>query len=164
MMRRRFGDLAAPLARPVAHRCCARLARAVAFVSVSAVAAAGCGRSDIVAVSGRVTWDGRPVPEAVVRFVHESRPMAAAGTDSEGRYRLTTRQPMDGAYIGRHRVTVTPLISGAANDSEAAALRARTDIPKVVRDATTSPLAVEVIAAGPNQFDFDLAKHAGTKR
>lgn len=164
MIRWRREDLAAPHARPVAHCCCAGLARAVASVSVLVLAAAGCGRSDIVAVSGRVTWEGRPVPEAVVRFVHEARPMAAAGTDAEGRYRLTTRQPMDGAYIGRHKVTVAPLISGAASDSEAAALRARTDIPSVVRDATTSPLTVEVTAAGPNEFDFDLAKHAGTKR
>jgi hypothetical protein len=164
MIRRRLGDRAASHARPTLHRCCARIARAVAFVLVTALAAAGCGRSDIVAVSGRVTWEGRPVPKAVVQFVHEARPMAFAGTDAEGRYRLTTRRPMDGAYIGRHKVTVAPLISGAASDSEAAALRARTDIPSVVRDATTSPLAVEVTAAGPNQFDFDLAKHAGTKR
>ena len=158
MIRRRRGDRAASHGRPAGRGHSAVIGRAVASVLFMAIAAAGCGRSDMVAVSGRVTWNGRPVPDAVVRFAHEARPMAWAGTDAEGRYRLTTRRPLDGAYIGRHRVTVAPLISGALSDAEAAALGARKDIPKMFQDVNTSPLAVEVTAAGPNVFDFDLAK------
>jgi hypothetical protein len=37
-------------------------------------------------------------------------------------------------------------------------------IPKIVRNADSTPLTVEVTAAGPNEFDFDLGEHAGTKR
>ena len=102
--------------------------------------------------------------QAIVRFQPEARPMAAASTDSDGRYRLTTRRPEDGGYLGRHKVAVAPLIPGSVSDAEAAASRARPDIPKVFQDSATSPLAVEVTTEGPNQFDFELAKEAGEKR
>jgi hypothetical protein len=136
----------------------------LAFISVWSLAAVGCRRSDMVPVSGRVTFEGRPVPKAIVRFLPESRPMAAAGTDDDGRYRLTTRRPMDGAYIGRHKVVVAPWMPKTTDTSDVTAKPERPDIPKIVRDANSTPLTVEVTAAGPNEFDFDLAKHAGTKR
>ena len=143
---------------------CTGIATALAVISVSGLAAVGCRRSDMAPVSGRVTCEGRPVPKAIVRFLPESRPMAAAGTDDDGRYRLTTRRPMDGAYIGRHKVVVTPWMPGAGDTSGVTAEPERPDIPKIVRDTDSTPLAVEVTATGPNEFDFDLAKHAGTKR
>ena len=143
---------------------CKGIAIALVVIFVSSLAAAGCRRSDMAPVSGRVTFEGRPVPKAIVRFVPESRPMAAAGTDDDGRYRLTTRRPMDGAYIGRHKVIVTAWMPGAGDTSGVAAEPERPDIPKVFRNAVTSPLNVEVTAEGPNQFDFELAKQAAAKR
>ena len=143
---------------------CKGIAIALVVIFVSSLAAAGCRRSDMAPVSGRVTFEGRPVPKAIVRFVPESRPMAAAGTDDDGRYRLTTRRPMDGAYIGRHKVIVTAWMPGAGDTSGVTAEPVRPDIPKVFRNAATSPLAVEVTPKGPNQFDFELAKQAAAKR
>jgi hypothetical protein len=143
---------------------CKGIAIALVVIVVSSLAAAGCRRSDMALVSGRVTFEGRPVPKAIVRFVPESRPMAAAGTDDDGRYRLTTRRPMDGAYIGQHKVVVAPWMPGAGDTSGVTAEPERPDIPKIVRNADSTPLTVEVTAAGPNEFDFDLGEHAGTKR
>jgi len=140
------------------------IATALAVISVSSLAAVGCRQSDMAPVSGRVTFEGRPVPKAIVRFLPESRPMAAAGTDDDGRYRLTTRRPMDGAYIGRHKVVVTPWMPGVGDTSGVTAEPVRPDIPQLVRDVISTPLAVEVTAKGPNEFEFDLAKHAGPKR
>jgi hypothetical protein len=142
------------------------IARASAITLVSSLAVAGCGRPEIVPVSGRITFEGQPVTQAIVRFQPEARPMAGASTDADGRYRLTTRRPGDGAYLGRHRVGVTPLIPGEMSVTEAAVARTRVDIPKIFRDATSSPLTVEVTAQGPNEFDFELAKDdgAGQKR
>jgi hypothetical protein len=148
----------------VGHARCTVIATALAVIFVSSLAAAGCRRSDMAPVSGRVTFEGRPVPKAIVRFMPESRPMAAAGTDDDGRYRLTTRRPMDGASIGRHKVIVTPWMPGAGDTSGVTAEPVRPDIPKVFRNAATSPLAVEVTPKGPNQFDFELAKQAAAKR
>jgi hypothetical protein len=140
------------------------IATALAVISVSSLAAVGCRQSDMAPVSGRVTFEGRPVPKAIVRFLPESRPMAAAGTGDDGRYRLTTRRPMDGAYIGRHKVVVTPWMPGVGDASGVTAEPVRPDIPQLVRDVISTPLAVEVTAKGPNEFEFDLAKHAGPKR
>jgi hypothetical protein len=154
------------LARPAqwaGHGCSVRFALAMALVILSQQAT-GCRRSDMVPVSGRVTFEGQPVPKAIVRFVPESRPMAAAGTDDDGRYRLTTRRPMDGASIGRHKVIVTPWMPGAGDTSGATAEPERPDIPKIFRGADSTPLTVEVTTEGPNQFDFELAKEAGAKR
>ena len=124
----------------------------------------GCRRSDMVPVSGRVTFEGRPVPQAVVRFLHDARPMAAGGTDANGRYRLTTRQPGDGAYLGRCKVLIAPWVAAPGDSSEAPAEPVRPDIPAVFRVAASSPLDVEVTAEGPNQFDFELGKETGAKR
>lgn len=143
---------------------CTGTVTALAVISVLSLAAVGCRQSDMAPVSGRVTFEGRPVPKAIVRFLPESRPMAAAGTDDDGRYRLTTRRPMDGAYIGRHKVVVAPWMPGTGDTSGVTAEPERPDIPKIVRDTDSTPLAVEVTAKGPNEFDFDLAKHAGKKR
>jgi hypothetical protein len=151
-------------ARGVGIGRCTGIATALAVVCGLSLAAVGCRQSDMAPVSGRVTFEGRPVPKAIVRFLPESRPMAAAGTDDDGRYRLTTRRPLDGAYIGLHKVVVAPWMPGVGDTSGVTAEPERPDIPKIVRDANSTPLAVEVTAAGPNEFDFDLGKHAGTKR
>jgi hypothetical protein len=150
-------DSLAGSARWAGHGRSARFALTLA-ITILSQQGSGCRRSDMVPVSGRVTFEGRPVPQAVVRFVPESRPMAAAGTDDDGRYRLTTRRPMDGAYIGRHKVIVTPWMPGAGDTSGVTAEPERPDIPKVFRVPASSPLAVEVTPQGPNQFDFELAK------
>lgn len=126
------------------------------------LATAGCRKPDIVPVSGRVTFEGKPVPQAILQFNPESRPMASGGTDAEGRYSLSTKRPGDGAYLGRHRVMIVPWRPGQGDDSaEAAAarIRPRPDIPEPYRSAT-SPLSVEVTAKGPNVFDFELATEA----
>ena len=165
MTQRLTHDPLAALARWVGHGRSARFALAMA-IAILSQQASGCRRSDMVPVSGRVTFEGQPVPQAVVRFLHDARPMAAGGTDADGRYRLTTRQPGDGAYFGRCKVMIAPWVAapGSGDTAEAPSEPARPDIPKVFQSAATSPLAVEVTTEGPNQFDFELAKEAGEKR
>ena len=71
-------------------------------------AAVGCGRREMGPVSGTLTYQGKPVPDAVVKFTAQSRPTAVGRTDAEGRYTLTTFRKGDGAYGGSHRVMVIP--------------------------------------------------------
>lgn len=130
------------------------------------LAAAGCRQPEIVPVSGRVTFEGRPVPQAILQFLLESRPMASGGTDPDGRYSLSTKRPGDGGYLGRHKVIIVPWLPVDSDESaEAAAIRTRPrpDIPKPYQSATT-PLSVEVTAKGPNIFDFELATDASAPR
>jgi len=137
------------------------MVRAAVAILLS-LAAAGCRKPEIVPVSGRVTFEGRPVPQAILQFQTESRPMASGGTDADGRYSLSTKRPGDGGYLGRHRVMIVPWFPTDSDDSaEAAAARTRPrpDIPEPYRSVKT-PLSVEVTAKGPNVFDFELATEA----
>lgn len=141
----------------------ARFALVLAGVGMS-LPATGCRQSDIVPVAGRVTFEGQPVPQAVVRFLQDARPMAAGGTDADGRYRLTTRQPGDGGFIGQCKVMVAPWVPAIGDASEAPAEPVRPDIPKVFRDAATTPLSVEVKRGVKNTFDFELSSAQGKSK
>ena len=76
---------------------------------------AGCGPADMAPVHGRVTCHGKPVAEAAIIFSpmpknegdRESGKAAAASTDADGKYVLTTYRQGDGALIGKHRVAIT---------------------------------------------------------
>ena len=146
------------------QRLCRSTAATVALLV--SLAAAGCRKPEIVPVSGRVTFEGRPVPQAILRFLPESRPMASGGTDADGRYSLSTKRPGDGGYLGRHKVMIVPWLpvdSDESAEAAAARTRPRPDIPKPYHSATT-PLSVEVTAKGPNVFDFELATEDGRPR
>lgn len=75
----------------------------------------GCGPATIAPVKGRVTCNGKPVADAALIFSpvpknendKESGKAAAAGTDEDGYFVLSTYKERDGALIGKHRVSVT---------------------------------------------------------
>ncbi|WP_254506716.1 Ig-like domain-containing protein [Anatilimnocola floriformis] len=71
-----------------------------------AVTCIGCGRSDVVPVSGTVVRGGQPVPNVVVWFTPaEGRPSWAL-TDSNGHFELEYNREHKGAKVGKHVVTV----------------------------------------------------------
>jgi hypothetical protein len=81
------------------------------FVAILLLGAltAGCGgTSKTAAVGGRVTYKGKPVPNANVSFTPtEGDSRAAEGlTDSDGRFTLRTFATNDGALPGKYRISV----------------------------------------------------------
>ena len=64
----------------------------------------------LVPVAGTVTMNGNPVEGADVMFVPKeptpNRRVAAAQTDAQGRFTLTTLNPQDGAAPGEYSVTI----------------------------------------------------------
>jgi hypothetical protein len=143
----------------------ARAIPSVAACFVILLSASGCWQPTMAKVSGTVTWQGKPVSDAIVQFVHKNRPGAAGRTDAAGRFSLTTLKPGDGAYFGSFRVAIEPFVPGLDPDPPAAPPRtpppplpSRKDIPQVYRSPETSPLSVEVVQGFANQFDFELAK------
>jgi len=124
------------------------------FACLSAFFATGCA-GEIVPVSGRVTENGKPLPDAVVTFQprgdRKSREPAASGsvgrTDSQGRYRLRTVSPeRAGALVGDHSVTI-----GAAEPKERSAKTAR--VPKSWRDGSKH---FAVPSRGTTEANFDI--------
>jgi len=83
--------------------------RAVVFVLVC-VWASGCGMAGgrTAAVSGKVTYKGKPLANADVSFSPiEPNGRAATGrTDGSGKFTLGTFGVSDGAILGKYRVSV----------------------------------------------------------
>lgn len=68
---------------------------------------AGCGSSGIVAVSGTLTYKGKPVTNAFVNFVPTDGGRPSMGeTDAGGKFTLTYDPQTKGAKTGKHRVFV----------------------------------------------------------
>jgi hypothetical protein len=125
----------------------------------------GCGGgSTTAAVSGRVTYKGKPVPKANVSFVPaEGTGRAASGfTDDGGRYTLGTLSTSDGAAPGKYRVGVIargpdrppkPGETGSGMPGEM--MPGDPVIPVKYFTPDTSGLTFEV-KRGSNRYDIDL--------
>jgi hypothetical protein len=92
-------------------------------VALFVVFLAGCNRSSVAPVSGRITLDGLPLADAIVLF----QPIetgdnpgsgSVAKTDADGRYVLRQIQPDRlGASVGKHRVHITMKPTPGATES-----------------------------------------------
>ena len=80
--------------------------RASAPLLLACVLAAGCGDSKVVSVSGRLTYQGKPVPNAFVHFVPASGRPSLGETDADGKFTLVYDPQTKGAERGKHRVFV----------------------------------------------------------
>jgi len=134
------------------------------FAILLPIAVAGCGGKDgLPSVRGTVTYNGKPLPNALVAFAPEAPgSFPASGlTDSNGRYELTTRVPGDGASLGKYRVAVTARGPEKERPPGAPGLTAGTTdpgdplIPTKYFAFDTSGLTAEV-KPGDNTADFDL--------
>ena len=121
--------------------CCLMLA--------SVVTLPGCGRGDapqLGQVTGVVTLDGQPLPEAQVEFLPASGRPSSAETGQDGRYRLRYSADFDGALVGPHTVKIHTAVDGRVD-------RQKELVPP--RYHAQSELSAEV-KSGSNTFNFDL--------
>jgi hypothetical protein len=70
------------------------------------VALAGCSDTNIVPVTGTLTYKGQPVPNAYVDFIPEDGRPSWGETDEQGRFKLNYDVKHDGAIVGKHKVSV----------------------------------------------------------
>lgn len=115
----------------------------------SLVGGAGCSREgvpELAEVTGVITLDGHPVPNAVVFFAPEGRKgrTVLGVTGPKGEYSLQYAEGMPGASLGRHSVRIS---TAAADGSD------REKIPS--RFSLKDSLFADV-KAGTNTLDFDL--------
>jgi hypothetical protein len=69
-------------------------------------ATSGCSTSELVSVSGRVTYKGQPVPSTLVTFwpEEEGRRMSTGVTDDDGKFTLSFSRTEEGVLRGKHTV------------------------------------------------------------
>ncbi len=116
-------------------------------ILLAAAVLAGCSGDDrppLADVTGTVTLDGRPLPNAVVTFLPIQRGRASRGmTDSAGHYELRYLRDIRGAILGSHQVMIT-----TASEEKPGEL-----LPARYNQQTTLSVEVE---RGVKQYCFDL--------
>jgi hypothetical protein len=120
-------------------------------VSLLVLVLAGCSSSDVPlgAVSGRVTLDDKPLPDALVRFIPEPGGRSSQGmTDADGRYTLDYSSRSEGALVGKAKVMIT---TGSLEDR---VRRTNERVPKRYNDETELTADVK---RGSNHLDFKLS-------
>ena len=117
---------------------------------------AGCGGNDnLASVTGHITLDGKPVPNAFIKFI----PKGATGapsfgkTDSSGNYRMMFSDTEAGAWLGENAVTISTGDVGLAPGMGSAE-----SIPAVYNTKST---LVETVKQGSNKIDFKLSSSEG---
>lgn len=130
-----------------------RLAPTLVVLAV-ALSGLSCGSSDqpeLGQVSGTVTMDGKPLPNAQVVFSPEKGRPSMAITDESGKYALTYIRDVKGAVPGKHTVRITA-VRVSTSDREGAA-PVKEPIPAKYNANTTLTAQVE---PGENTVDFAL--------
>ena len=108
----------------------------------------GCGRRNMATVTGTVTYQGRPVPDAFVMFSPSAGPASGAVTDAAGDCTRLTGGPYGNrVFTGRCRIAV----SDANPEGRSRDVRI---LPRLA-DAGTSGLVAE-LGPGENVVNFDL--------
>ena len=117
----------------------------------------------MVPASGVVLIDGRPQEKLSVLFFPAGGRPAAGITDAEGRFRLTTFESGDGAVVGEHAVTITPMEDPPIympQDRSKLTSSAKVifpSIPEKYFERATTDLKQTVAAVGPNEFTIEIS-------
>lgn len=122
----------------------------------------GCGGSggpEMARVSGKVTYQGKPLTKGTISFisVDPNGTNANSVIGPDGSYSLQTTNPNDGAVVGEYRVIVSDIDPNALNTpapGEPVKKQERT-IPEKYEKPDTSGLTKKV-ESGSNTFDIAL--------
>ncbi len=148
------------------------------LVIVGGLILAGCGGGDgpkpvpVFKVTGTVTFQGKPLTQAIVTFSpKESQPVAFGMTNDKGEFTLTTYKTGDGAAAGSYGVVVSKSAApsgtdgGHSLDPKHSTGKASHDesspasgglIPLAYSDATKTPLDAKVDPSKENKFTFEI--------
>jgi hypothetical protein len=134
--------------------------RSCLVLSALTLLIAGCDSGPkVVSVSGRVTLDSKPLPNATLQFLPEPgsddktpRTSAIGTTDEDGRYSLVlnTSGNTKGAQVGKYKVMIT---LGMRSEAETKRTYHK-QLPERYNRRTT--LECEVPAAGREDANFSL--------
>jgi hypothetical protein len=138
--------------------------RASSWATIAFIAFVGCKGSTgsiTVPATGKLTYQGQPVADAVVVFNPPAADSATLGgtatTDEQGAFQISTNsssgQMQRGIAPGKYVVTVSKL---SLADTKTMSAPPRNLLPKKYFSAKTSDLSAEVKTGADNRFDFVL--------
>lgn len=123
-------------------------------VALLAVVVGGCGGNDgLGRVTGRITLDGQPLENAIVKFVPtvEGGSTSFGRTDSNGEYSMEFSRSQVGASLGVNEVVISTADQMADDNDQIVNVRER--VP--ARYNANSQLTFDV-QPGKNTADFQL--------
>lgn len=140
------------------------------ILGLAAVALAGCGSGietdyshlDLVNVSGTVTYDGKPLPEALVTFEAEDGTFSYGMTDESGHYKLMFNSEKSGVLTGPKTVRIETgvPISDEEGGGEGDVERPRPTVN--VPAAYNSQSKLKVTVESSDTINFDLKSDGST--
>ncbi len=132
------------------------------IVSLSVIA--GCSHTatdlpDLGQVTGVITLDDQPLEGATVTFVPEDGRPSKATTDASGKYELLYIDDTKGAFIGKHKVTVSKMVDKAVESGKKLSpeeIQSGNKEESIIAKYNTSTTLAADVKAGPNTFDFKI--------
>ena len=144
------------------------------FVVLLHVAVVGCGGSelDVAPAEGTVTLDGKAVNRAGIIFRPDLGPLSTAVSDAEGHFHLMTGK-VDGALVGKHRITVTHGQGSKMEESYGGTMGApirqkkqakpKPSFPEQYEQVNTSGLTATIKRGEKNTIDLQLTSKESKK-
>ncbi|UUO08643.1 carboxypeptidase-like regulatory domain-containing protein [Blastopirellula sp. J2-11] len=133
------------------HRC----RSIMLFLGIVLCSLSGCWQSGgmiLGEVTGTVTLDGKPLPDAMVSYYPEVGGRSAHGvTDAAGRYQLRYTGSKDGAPVGAHRVKVEVGVQSGEGPPKKTA-----KIPPLPSKYNSESELTADVQRGSNTIDFTL--------
>ena len=141
--------------------------RARLLLGFAVVVALGCGSKKFVPVSGKVTLNGKPLPDAAVSF----QPIAGKGsleagvastgkTNQNGEFTLTADTGESGAVVGKHNIIITAATEIAGDERK----RSKESVDKVPPEWHAAAHTFDVPPGGTDQANFEVGKPSQGKR
>lgn len=126
----------------------------------------GCNSKPAIApVSGKILYNGQPLPYGNVVFQPSKGQPAGGAVQPDGSFRLSTFSEYDGAIVGPHKVRVSCYASqrpsAKANKGGGEATLGESLIPSQYGFADSSGLTADITPEGNDSLVFELA---GPKR
>ncbi|HVW02376.1 MAG TPA: carboxypeptidase-like regulatory domain-containing protein [Planctomycetaceae bacterium] len=127
---------------------------------------AGCGGGNssgkkLTAVSGQITYGGKPLPNALVAFMNETDATATPGTgmtNSSGNYSLKLSADEVGVPAGKYKIGVTAWEKQPSMGTDGKADSGTPAIPQMYFDPNMSGLTATVENKSSQTINLDLKK------
>ena len=128
----------------------------MALVALTPIACGSAGPS-MAKVSGRVTYQGKPVTKGTISFVtvDEGGRNATGEIGPDGSYSLQTEEPGDGARIGGYDVVISSREDAILDYIPKVPVPPKFLVPQKYSSPQTSGLKRAVVKGG-NTINFDL--------
>jgi hypothetical protein len=135
-----------------------RLGRLLA-IGLIALTPLACGKGgpELAKVTGKVTYNGKPVTKGTITFVtiDKTGRNATGAIQPDGSYTLQTEEPGDGAQLGDYNVTIAARDEEILDYTPPKPIPPKRLVPEKYEKPQTSGLTKKVVS-GSNSFNFDL--------